>query len=66
MFLFVFFFVVVMGGFVWIFELEEIFCESWLNFVVVLCDDLGYGDFGCYGYLYIEILFFDELVGEGF
>jgi arylsulfatase A len=35
------------------------------NFVVMLCDDLGYGDLGCYGNEVIRTPNLDRLAGEG-
>jgi len=35
------------------------------NFVVILCDDLGYGDPGCYGHPYIQTPAIDRLAAEG-
>ena len=35
------------------------------NFVIVLCDDLGYGDIGCFGHPHIQTPQLDKLAGEG-
>jgi arylsulfatase A len=35
------------------------------NFLVILCDDLGYGDLGCFGHPRIKTPHLDELAGEG-
>jgi len=35
------------------------------NFVVVLCDDLGYGDIGCYGHKVIQTPHLDRFAKEG-
>ena len=35
------------------------------NFVIVLCDDLGYGDLGCFGHPHIQTPSLDKLAGEG-
>lgn len=35
------------------------------NFLVILCDDLGYGDLGCYGHPQIRTPHLDRLASEG-
>ena len=35
------------------------------NFVVILCDDLGYGDLACYGHPVIRTPHLDQLASEG-
>ena len=35
------------------------------NFLVILCDDLGYGDLGCYGHKSIKTPHLDKLATEG-
>lgn len=35
------------------------------NFLVILCDDLGYGDLGCFGHPTIRTPCLDRLAGEG-
>ena len=35
------------------------------NFLVILCDDLGYGDLGCYGHPAIRTPHLDRLASEG-
>lgn len=35
------------------------------NFVVIMCDDLGYGDLGCYGHPMIKTPRLDQLAKEG-
>ena len=35
------------------------------NFVVILCDDLGYGDLACYGHPHIKTPHLDKLATQG-
>src|SRR5688572_26267209 len=35
------------------------------NFVVIFCDDLGYGDLGCFGHPTIRTPNFDRMAAEG-
>jgi arylsulfatase A len=35
------------------------------NFLVILCDDLGYGDLGCYGHKSIKTIHLDKLATQG-
>ena len=35
------------------------------NFVVILCDDLGYGDLACYGHSHIKTPHLDQLAKQG-
>ena len=39
--------------------------EKTPSFVVILCDDLGYSDLGCYGHPHIQTPRLDRLAGEG-
>ena len=35
------------------------------NIVFILCDDMGYGDLGCYGQKYIQTPHFNRMAQEG-
>lgn len=35
------------------------------NIIIIMCDDMGYGDLGCYGQPYIHTPRIDSLAGEG-
>src|SRR5689334_22744542 len=39
--------------------------EARTNFLVILCDDMGYGDLACYGHPSIKTPFIDHLATEG-
>ena len=36
------------------------------NFLIILCDDLGYGDIGCFGNKVIQTPYLDKLAGGGY
>jgi len=59
-------------GIVFIFSLSTISCSDTNqskseqpNFIILLADDMGYGDWGCFGQEKIQIPYIDELAGEG-
>ena len=35
------------------------------NFVIIFCDDMGYGDLGCYGHPTIRTPNLDQMAAEG-
>ena len=43
----------------------QLFAAERPNIVVILCDDLGYGDLGCYGHPAIKTPHLDKLATEG-
>ncbi|MFC1739509.1 sulfatase-like hydrolase/transferase [Planctomycetota bacterium] len=45
--------------------LSAITSKTKTNFVIVLCDDLGYGDLSCYGHPHIKTPNLDNLAAEG-
>jgi arylsulfatase A len=44
---------------------EAVAADERPNFLVILCDDLGYGDLGCYGHPTIRTPHLDRLAEEG-
>lgn len=44
---------------------KQVFAEERPNFLVILCDDLGYGDLSCYGNETIKTPHLDQLASEG-
>ena len=44
---------------------ESAICKDKLNFLIVLCDDLGYGDLACYGHPHIKTPNLDRFAKEG-
>jgi arylsulfatase A len=44
---------------------ESAICQDKLNFLIVLCDDLGYGDLACYGHPHIKTPNLDRFAKEG-
>jgi len=49
---------------VWV-PVGEALADSRLNIILILADDLGYGDLGCYGQELIKTPHIDTLVSEG-
>ena len=35
------------------------------NIIYIMCDDMGYGDLGCYGQMYIATPHIDQMAAEG-
>ena len=44
---------------------QDAAAEATTNFVVILCDDLGYGDLGCYAHPHIKTPNLDRLAEQG-
>ena len=44
---------------------QELKTESRPNFVIILCDDVGYADLGCFGHPTIRTPKIDQLANEG-
>ncbi|QGJ68829.1 N-acetylgalactosamine-6-sulfatase [Planctomycetales bacterium 10988] len=58
-------FKVILLGLSTLFISQGVLAEDRPNFVVILCDDLGYGDLECYGHPHIQTPHLNQLAAEG-
>tara|TARA_B100000809_G_C14687528_1_gene369243 strand:+ start:163 stop:375 length:213 start_codon:yes stop_codon:yes gene_type:complete len=44
---------------------NQLAAEDRPNIIVIICDDLGYGDLACYGHPHIQTPNLDQLAADG-